>query len=149
MPGYQALSFIRRASAATAKLLLCRLTEKVGVIPLFSSWIFLFSQLFARFIARIPLLYYAVHFLTSFCQKNPSEPTEQQQFVLGRAVPAKDVNTVCARAFVMIEIGAKNEVFDPVYPLSCLPSWSKPLSYRKLPNILRASARLLNKLYHN
>ena len=38
------------------------------------------------------------------------------------------------RAFVTIEIGAKNEVLDPVYPLPCLPSWSKPLSYRKLPN---------------
>ena len=37
------------------------------------------------------------------------------------------------RTFVTIEIGAKNEVFDPVYQLSCLPSWSKPLSYRKLP----------------
>ena len=39
------------------------------------------------------------------------------------------------RAFVTIEIGAKNEVLDPVYPLPSLPSWSKPLSYRKLPNI--------------
>ena len=37
------------------------------------------------------------------------------------------------RAFVTIEIGAKNEVLDPVYQLSCLPSWSKPLSYRKFP----------------
>ena len=37
------------------------------------------------------------------------------------------------RALVTIEIGAKNEVLDPVYPLPCLPSWSKPLSYRKLP----------------
>ena len=27
----------------------------------------------------------------------------------------------------------ENEVLDPVYPLPCLPSWSKPLSYRKLP----------------
>ena len=35
MPGYQAFSFSRRASAATANLLLCRLTENVGVIALF------------------------------------------------------------------------------------------------------------------
>ena len=62
-----------------------------------------------------------------------SEPTEQQQFVCGRDVPTKDVR-ICVRAFVTIEIGAKNEVLDPVYPLPCLPSWSKPLSYRKLPN---------------
>ena len=41
----------------------------------------------------------------------------------------------CVRAFVTIEVGAKNEVLDPVYPLPCLPSWSKPLSYRKLPII--------------
>ena len=39
------------------------------------------------------------------------------------------------RALVTIEIGAKNGVLDPVCPLSYLPSWSKPLSYRKLPNI--------------
>ena len=61
-----------------------------------------------------------------------SEPTEQQQFVCGRVVPAKDVR-IRVRALVTIEIGAKNKVHDPVYPLPCLPSWSKPLSYRKLP----------------
>ena len=37
------------------------------------------------------------------------------------------------RAFVTIEIGAKNEVLDPVYPLPSLPSRSKTLFYRKLP----------------
>ena len=47
MPGYQAFSFTRRASAATAKLLLCRLTENVGVIPLFSCLEIRFCQLFA------------------------------------------------------------------------------------------------------
>ena len=69
MPGYQAFSFTRRASAATVELLLCRLTENVGVIPLFSCVEIRFCQLFARFISRIPFLYYAVHFLASLCQK--------------------------------------------------------------------------------
>ena len=69
MPGYQAFSFTRRASAATAELLLCRLTENVGVIPLFSCVEIRFCQLFARFISRIPFSYYAVHFLASLCQK--------------------------------------------------------------------------------
>ena len=59
-------------------------------------------QLFAQFISRIPFLYYAVHFLASFCQKFPNRmwiqwATEQQQFVRGRDIPAKDVRTVCAR----------------------------------------------------
>ena len=67
MPGYQAFSFVRRALAATANLLFCRFTENVGVIPLFSFLEVLFCQLFARLIARIPLLYYAVLFLASFC----------------------------------------------------------------------------------
>ena len=33
----------------------------------------LVCQLFARFISRIPFLYYAVHFLASFCQKFPKQ----------------------------------------------------------------------------
>ena len=47
------------------------------------------------------------------------------------------------RALVTIGIGAKNGVLDPVYPLSCLPSWSKPLSYRKLLNTLGGGGRVL------
>ena len=49
---------------------------------------------FARFVSRIPLLYYRVHFLASSSQKIQtevkfSEPTEQQQFVRDPVVPAK------------------------------------------------------------
>ena len=73
MPGYQAFSFTRRASAAIAELLLCRLTENLGVIPLFSCLEIRFCQLFARYISRIPFLYYAVHFLASLCQKKSKQ----------------------------------------------------------------------------
>ena len=73
MPGYQAFSFTRRTSAATAKLLLCRLTENVGVIPLFSCLEIRFCQLFARFVSRIPFLYYAVHFWLPFVRKIQTE----------------------------------------------------------------------------
>ena len=44
MPGYQAFSFTRRTSAATAKLLLCRLTENVAY-----SFIFLLEIWFVNF----------------------------------------------------------------------------------------------------
>ena len=50
------------------------------------------------------MLNYAVHFLASFVRKKFktecefSEPAEQQQFVRGRAVPAKDVRTLCERS---------------------------------------------------
>ena len=73
MPGYQAFSFTRRTSAATAKLLLCRLTENVGVIPLFSCLEIRFCQLFARFVSRIPFLYYAVHFWLPFVRKKSKQ----------------------------------------------------------------------------
>ena len=45
MPGYQAFSFTRRTSAATAKLLLCRLTENVACY----SFIFLLEIWFVNF----------------------------------------------------------------------------------------------------
>ena len=60
----------------------------------------------------------------------------------GRDVPAKDVRTR-VRAFVTIKIGVKNEVLNPVYLLPRLPSWSKPLSYRKLPIIITCTAELM------
>ena len=69
MTGCQVFSFTRRASAATAELLLCRLTENVGANPLFSCLEIRFCKFFARFISRIPSLYYAVKFLASLCQK--------------------------------------------------------------------------------
>ena len=51
-------------------------------------------------------------------------------------------------ALVKIEIGAKNEGIDPVYPLPYLPSLSKPLSYRKLsklPNYVQQTGTILWK----
>ena len=73
MPGYQAISFTRRASAATAELLLCRLTENVDFITLFSCLEIRFCKLFARYVSRIPFLCYAVHFLASLCQKKSKQ----------------------------------------------------------------------------
>ena len=71
MSGCKAFSFLRRASAATASLILSRLTENVDVIPSF----FLFKNFvlltFAQIIAEIPLLNFVVHFLASSCQSNP------------------------------------------------------------------------------
>ena len=46
MTGYQAFSFTRRTSAATAKLLLCRLTENVACY----SFIFLLEIRFVNFL---------------------------------------------------------------------------------------------------
>ena len=99
MPGYQAFSFIRRASAATANLFFCCFTENVGVISFF-----LFGSLFVNFLRGLleVYLYYTRQFI--FClfllekECQFSEPTEQQQFVRGRVVPAKDFCTVCARS---------------------------------------------------
>ena len=88
---------------ATAKLLLCRLTENVASY----SFIFLLE---IRFVNLSPglfqeYLFYTTQFISwlPFVRNFPtecefSEPTEQQQFVRGRDVPAKDVRTVCARS---------------------------------------------------
>ena len=57
MPGYQASSFLRRASAANANLIRCHLKENVDVIPsffLYGNFVFV---TFAQFIAKIPVLY--------------------------------------------------------------------------------------------
>ena len=143
MPGYQAFSFTRRASAATAELLLCPLTENVGVIPLFSCLEIRFCQLFAWYISRIPFLYYAVHFLASLCQKKSKQNVNSANQLSVWSWCSRQRRPHCVRAFVTIEIGAKNEVLDPVYPLPCLLSWSKPLSYRKLPTITVINAIII------
>ena len=99
----------------------------------------LVCQLFARFISRIPFLYYAVYFLASFCQKFPNRMwiqwTDWATAVCSWSWCSRQRRPYRVRALVTIEIGAKNGVLDPVYPLSCLPSWSKPLSYRKLSTV--------------
>ena len=73
MPDYQAFSFTRRASAATAELLLCRLTENVACC----SFIFLLEIRFVNFspglFQEYLFLYYAVHFLPSLCQKKSKQ----------------------------------------------------------------------------
>ena len=115
---------------------------------LVSSLLFLYfpvgnsvCQLFARFISKIPFLYYAVHFLASFCQKFPNRMwiqwTDWATAVCSWSWCSRQRRSYRVRALVKIETGAKNEVLDPVYPLSCLPSWSRPLSYRKLPHRTR------------
>ena len=111
----------------------------------------LVCQLFARFISRIPFLYYAVHFLASFCQKFPNRMwiqwTDWATAVFSWSWCFPQRRPYCVRALVTIEIGAKNEVLDPVYPLSCLPSWSKPLSYRKLSNISNGTDNFETRSY--
>ena len=82
---------------------MCRLTENVSVIPVILLFRNFVLSIFARFVSRIPLLYYRVHFLASSSQKIQtevkfSEPTEQQQFVRGPVVPAKG-------AFIIYERG--------------------------------------------
>ena len=59
--------------------------------------------------------------------------TEQQQCLPGYAVAAMKRRPYRVRVFVKIEIGAKNQLLDPVYPLPSRPLRSKTLSYRKLP----------------
>ena len=57
-------------------------------------------------------------------------------------------STPCARIRITIEIGAKNEVLDPVYPLPCLPSWRKPLSYLKSKVLRRRPLTLETSAIH-
>ena len=122
---------------ATAKLLLCRLTENVACY----SVIFLLEIRFVNFspglFQEYLFLYYAVHFLASFCQKFPHKMwiqwTDWATAVCSWSWFSRQRRPYRVRALVMIEIGAKIEVLDLVYPPSCLPSWSNPLSYRKLP----------------
>ena len=63
-PGYQAFSFIPRASPATANLLFCRLTENVGVVPLFSFLEVLFC-LFLRGLLQ-DYSFYTTQFIFGF-----------------------------------------------------------------------------------
>ena len=106
-------SLTRRTSAATAKLLLYRLTENVACY----SFIFLLEIQFVNFSLGLfqEYLFYTTQFISwlpfvrnfqTECEF--SEPTEQQQFVCGHDVPAKDVHTH-VRALVTIKIGAKTK----------------------------------------
>ena len=137
MPGYQAFSFIRRVSAATANILFCCLTENVGVILLFS-----FLEIFV--LSTFCAVYYRNTFIilrSSFFDFLLSEKFKQNVNLVNRLSNSICTWSCCThqrrphhvRTFVTIQIGAKNEVLDPVYPLPCLPLWSKSLSYRKLP----------------
>ena len=62
MPGYQAFSFTRRTSAATAKLLLCRLTENVACY----SFIFLLEIRFVNFSPGLfeEYIFYSTQFIS-------------------------------------------------------------------------------------
>ena len=143
--------FTRRTSAATVKLLLCRLTENVACY----SYIFLLEIRFVNFspglFQEYLFLYYAVHFLASFCQKFPHKMwiqwTDWATAVCSWSWYSRQRRPYRVRALVTIEIGAKIEVLDLVYPPSCLPSWSKPLSYRKLPSIFRFDTDTTVTLY--
>ena len=91
---------------------------------------------FARFIARILLLYYAVHFsLLQLSEKfkllnvNLVNRPDRATPVMTWSCCSRQRRPHRVREFVTIESGAKNEVLDPVCPPPCLPSWSKPLSY--------------------
>ena len=141
------------SSAATANILFCHLTENVGVIPLFFFLEILFCQFFVRFIARIPLLYYAVHFfgflLSEKSKRNVNlvnRLSNSSLYVVAQFPPK--TSTPCARIRITIEIGAKNEVLDPAYPLPCLPSWRKPLSYRKSKVLRRRPLTLETSAIH-
>ena len=112
----------------------CCLTENVG-IPLLSFLEVLFCQLFAQFIARIPSLHYAVHFW--LCRKN-SNRNENVKFVNRPSNSSLYVlflpKTSAPCAHVRNDRNwCEKRSTQSSLPTLCLTSWSKSLSYRKLP----------------
>ena len=118
MPGYQAFSIIRRASAATAPEQLQTYSFVVSqkmlvLIPYFPFRKFSFVNLLGALLQEY--LYYTTQFISwlPFVRKIQtqcefSKPTEQHQFVRGRAVPAKEQNGTIQN----IAIGSKTLQFS-------------------------------------
>ena len=88
-------------------------------------------------------LYYVVHFLASLCQKKSKQNLNSVNRLSNSSLcvvvmfPPK-TSVPCARARNDRSWREKRSTRS-VYPLPCLPSWSKSLSYRKLPTNCRST----------
>ena len=99
-------------------------------------------QLFARFISIIPFLYYTVNFLASFCHKIPKQNVNSVNRLSNSSLfvvvmfPPK-TSALCTRA-------RNDRNWREKRSTRCLPSWSKPLSYRKLPIMVHSKLNVIS-----